>query len=417
MTPMSQWSLTDRGSTRNAWIAWAMFILIIMTIVAVSPDTRTVTPNYREAVNFWFAGQDIYGDVDHIHGFLYLPQGALVYGPIVPLPKVVGEPLGRLILVGFFIFGMWQLCRLEDGEKHGRLFAVLSLVSLPLVLANARNGQFNLAMGGAFMLAAASLGRGHWWRCTVWLVLAVAFKPIAVVMLLLVGVVWWRAMAWRLAVGMIVMLFMPFALQWPDFVLRQYALFFDKLATAGAPPMAEWYDINGIIENGLGLDLPKTVLTLIRAVAAVGTLALVWWGMRRFDRATAAMLCFVWAMIYLMLFNPRTEGPSYVLLMPAAGLVLGFVMVRNWPGSLPVIVAIALAAMVWNLSFQIFAGLDTLAGWMGGGAIDPKQYWARPLLVVLFAGYIKLAMWRTREMAESVGIEPQRHRDTESENR
>ena len=386
MNPVHQWSLTDRGSVRNAWVLWAIVTVVVMIVVAAAPDTRSVTSNYRDAIVAWWQGRDLYHALDNIHGFLYLPQAAFFYAPFALLPERLGEPLARLMLMGLFAWGMWEMCRIEHREGYGRLFPILTLASLPLVVANARNGQFNLAMGGAFMLATASLAREQWWRVTLWLVVAVAMKPVALVMLLLAGCVWWRPLSWRLAVGMAVMLALPFALHRPDYVLRQYHLFFDKLATAGAPVIPEWYDINGVLANGLGLRVPPAVLTLIRAAAAVGTLGLTWLAARRFSLAGAALLLFTLTVTYLMLFNPRTEGPTYVLFMPAMGLFIGWrlcggtaVPLAKQAKKLPAIgIVLILGAIAINFAYDLF----NLIG------LEPKQYWFRPLLVLAFAGYV-----------------------------
>lgn len=401
MNPISQWSLTDRGSIRNAWVLWVLAVMIVMMVVAFDPDDRTVTPNYRDAAVAWFHGEAMYQGLDDIHGFLYLPQAALIYAPVVPLAKSLGEPLGRALMTWFFVFGLFQLCRLEDREGgDGRMFLIVTLACLPLAVGNIRNGQYNLLMGGAWMLAAATLGRGQWWRCALWLTLGVAIKPIGIVMLLLVGVVWWRSMAWRLAVCLAGMLLLPFVLQRPGYVAEQYGLFFRKLQTAGSPTIPEWYDINGIIRNGLGITLPAKVLTGIRGVAAVATLGVVWLVSWRFDLRWAGVWTLIAAVMYLMLFNPRTEGPTFLMLMPVLGLAIGWAWYGDWPGGWKAAACLIVAAVAINFSFDLFNGLGALTGEMM--RVEPKQYWFRPVIVAGLGCYLFFVMLKTSRQSSRI---------------
>lgn len=409
MKAVDNWSITDAGSTRNAWVLWWLFTLMIMVIVAWAPESRSVTPNYREAAHAWFAGEAMYHDLDNIHGYLYLPQAALLYAPLLLLPLALGEALGRLIMMGLFAMGAFRLAQCEDRAEsgktsHGALFAILTLASLPLAIANGRNGQFNLVMAGVWMLGAAALGGRRWWWAAFWIGLSVMIKPTGLVLALLVAAVWWRTMLWRLAIVVAAMLAAPFLLQRPSYVLEQYHLFFLKLTTASAPPLPEWYDINGILENGLGLQLPSVVLTAIRGLAALGTLAMAWLATRRFALPAASLLVFVLAVVYIMLFNPRTEGPTYLLLMPAMGLFIGWAFFPNraqkamgkftgWPTGISIGIALIAAVVLINFSYNLFNLLDLamqlfVAPSSDERLIEPKQYWLRPLLALVFAGYV-----------------------------
>lgn len=401
MKSISQWSLTDRGSIRNAWVLWLLAVMIVMVVVAVDPDRRTVTSNYRAAAVAWFNSEAMYEGLDDIHGYLYLPQAALIYAPVVALPKSLGEPLGRALMASFFLFGLFQLCRLEDRQGgDGRMFLIVTLACLPLAIGNVRNGQYNLLLAGSWMLAAVALGRGQWWRCALWLVLSVAIKPTGVVMMLLVGAVWWRTMAWRLAICFAGMLAMPFVLQRPGYVVEQYELFFQKARTAGAPTIPEWYDLNGIIRNGLGIELPAKVLTAIRGLAALATLGGVWLVSRRFDARWAGLWTLIAAVMFLMLFNPRTEGPTFLMLMPILGLAIGWAWYGDWPGGWQAAVGLIVAALAINFSFDLFKGLDVVTG--GLMQIEPKQYWFRPVIVSMFGLYLLDVMMKTSRQSSRI---------------
>ena len=84
--------LGDRRAVRNAWLAYAMALVGVAAVVA-SGSKRSVVPAYRLAAQHWFAGENIYsGDG---HGFIYLPQAAVLFGPFAVLPPVLGGILWR----------------------------------------------------------------------------------------------------------------------------------------------------------------------------------------------------------------------------------------------------------------------------------------------------------------------------------
>jgi alpha-1,2-mannosyltransferase len=68
------------------------------------------------------------------------------------------------------------------------------------------------------------------------------------------------------------------------------------------------------------LPLPDKLNTLIRALAALVTLGLCWWVARSRDSVRSAFTILLLAVVYLMLFNPRTETNSYVMLGAFAAL-------------------------------------------------------------------------------------------------
>ena len=88
-------TFTGPQGVRNAWIIWACVFIIIVSIVAISPDRRTVGPVYGGASSKWFAGEDIYGG--SIHGYLYLPQACILFAPFAEFPFTVGEVLGGFL--------------------------------------------------------------------------------------------------------------------------------------------------------------------------------------------------------------------------------------------------------------------------------------------------------------------------------
>ena len=304
---------------RLALFVWAVYAVIIAGIVAAQPDRRTVTPEYREACEEWWGGQDIY-EV-RMHGYLYLPHAAILYTPFAALPVRVGEPLWRLVSLGLLAWSIWRLAKRFGGGRAGLWFLIATVAALPASFSSARNGQMNLAMAALLAMAAMDLGIRAWNRASLSLLLSLALKPLGVVPCLLAGGCYIRPMVWRLILGA-VLLGAAIFLHWkPGFVAGQYELFVQTMQIAGKPKQPLFCDVQGMLLF-FGTPLPDSVMTGVRVLAALGTLVVAWLALRRYDAACGAFVCMLLASWYLLLFNPRTETNSYVLLAPFAGILV-----------------------------------------------------------------------------------------------
>ncbi len=304
---------------RLALFVWAVYAVIIAGIVAVQPDRRTVTPEYREACEEWWGGQDIY-EV-RMHGYLYLPHAAILYTPFALLPVRVGEPLWRLVSLGLLAWSIWRLAKRFGGGRTGLWFLIATVAALPASFSSARNGQMNLAMAALLAMAAMDLGIRAWNRASLLLLLSLALKPLGVVPCLLAGGCYIRPMVWRLGLGA-VLLGAAIFLHWkPGFVAGQYELFVQTMQIAGKPKQPLFCDVQGMLLF-FGTPLPDPVMTGVRVLAALGTLVVAWLALPRYDAPRGAFVCMLLASWYLLLFNPRTETNSYVLLAPFAGILV-----------------------------------------------------------------------------------------------
>lgn len=311
--------MPEARALRVAVFLWAVYASVISGIVAVQPDRRTVTPEYREAAEEWWAGEDIY-EV-RMHGYLYLPQAAILYTPFAALPMRVGEPLWRLTGLGLFAWCIWRLCGVFGGGRRGVWFLVATVAAVPSSFSAARNGQMNLAMAALLGLAAVDLGRHAWNRASLSLLLSVALKPLGVVPCLLAGACHVKPMVWRLLVGAGILAAVAFLHANPEYVARQYELFVETMQIARKPKQSLFCDIQGMFW-AFGFHPPEVAMTLLRMAAAGGTLGVAWLAVRRYDAARAGFVCMLLAAWYLLLFNPRTETNSYVLIAPFVGVLV-----------------------------------------------------------------------------------------------
>jgi hypothetical protein len=121
-----------------------------------------------------------------------------------------------------------------------------------------------------------------------------------------------------------------------------------RVGEAGAFASRRFADATGAIETVFGGRPPAAIMTGVRLVVAVATLALCWLALRRLGPTRAAVAMLALAACYVLLMSPRTEGVSYVLMGPPVALLAGWILLverRLWLGwSLVVAATVVLGA-------------------------------------------------------------------------
>jgi len=359
---------------RWAWSFWLLIFLIITTDVVLHPLKHTTMPTYRLASTQWWAGQDPYSYNAHA-GFLYFPQAALIFTPFNALPFMAGEILWRATTFGLFAYALVRLNAFflsNQRRQAGKTFLVLSLLAVPSAFASLRNAQFDLPLAALIVLTAAETASARWTAAAVWLCLALALKPLAVVPLLLFGALYWKLIP-RLAVGLLIVIALPF-LHWsPAFVAHEYARCFETLAWAAKGDEARYSDLSALLSH-FGCDAPELLKTIARVLFALVYLGLGAAALRRLSRLEAAWAVGALSADYLMLFNPRTETCSYVALGPfAAGLALFY---APQPGRKWLSLGLGFAALGF--------ACDAVPKIDGFSIHDLTDRWFKPLLALFF---------------------------------
>jgi hypothetical protein len=375
------WSALEKVPPVAAWRVavglWLLFGVIAGTIVAVEPDRRSATIEYRLASEKWW--QSEMGVYRQKNGYLYLPQFAMIYSPFERLPTRVGEPLWRLVILGLLAAALYQACRRWCPQNPAMAFLVATLLVVPSALSNARNGQTNMPLGALYLLTAVALSHRRWNTSAVLLVLSLALKPISVAPILLVGALYPRTIPPLLA-GVALLFGVAFLHPQPSYVWGQYVEFWETLLRAGRPDSHTWCDFAGMLRSA-GVNLPDAVSLGIRAVFAVVTLGLGWQALRRLEPARAAFVVLLLAAIYLMLFNPRTETNSYVILGTFVGIL----------GAHAGLIEKNLRAAAWFLLLALLLGTENYAN-----PIYPwTNLWQKALTTLVFGGWIAWQLQKT----------------------
>ena len=301
-----------------AWIAWAAVFATISILILAGSD-HSVVSAYRDASRQWFAAGDIYTDTGH--GFLYLPVAAILFAPFAWLPPAAGEIAWRLLAVGGFAFGVRRLGKIAEGGNSPETFAILTLASLPPALACARNGQSTLVMAALMMLACVDLAQRRLGWAAFWATFAVAFKPLAIVLLLLSPFLD-RRLVWRVALGVVGVLCVPFLAQSSHYVIDQYAKCAQMFRASSYCGMIELWAQPFCVLSLLGVTIPESTQTVIRVVAAGGAIALCVVARLRCGAVRSAEYLLAISSLYILLFNPRTENNTYAMLGPVIGISL-----------------------------------------------------------------------------------------------
>jgi alpha-1,2-mannosyltransferase len=367
-------SLSNRRAVRSAWIGWAALFLVVAAMILSGTD-RTVVPSYRIAALNWLAGRGLY-DGTGIGGFVYFPQAAILFVPFALLPQALGEVLWRLVIIGAFAVSLRGFAALAGGKTGKELFPLMTFVAIPLAWDCARNGQATLIMTGFMLLAVADAARNRWWRATLWLALGVAIKPLAIVLVLLIAAID-RPATWRVFLGMIVLALLPFAAQHPAYVLQQYSACLQNMTTAAHIAVAAhgWTSPFTALRAVAGVDVPEHIQTVMRLVGAAVTLGLCFFTRRLHDAGRSAVFLFSLAVLYLMIFSPRTENNTYAMLGPAMGVFLAeafLVEKRTGVGILLTGMVLALVGSRW---------IERLL------APRADAIWLSPLIAICFAVY------------------------------
>ncbi len=361
--------LRSAPAFRAACGTW-LVLLVLISVLVLAGNQRTVTHAYRQGVEAWGRGGQLYSD--QAVGFLYLPTAALVFAPFASLPERLGVWLWRMVTIGSFAVGVWRLSQIGEENVNATRFLIVSLVSIPLACSSARNGQATLLMAGLMMLATAEIDRRRWGAAATWLAFSLAVKPLAMVMIVLSGALY-RELRRPLVLGVLGVLLVPFLAQTPDYVWRQYVGYLAMLRVAAergqAVYWAQFFDMLRVF----GVSVAHTQQTLIRIAGALAMFFLAWRAQCRYARSEAHTLMYVLAACYLLLFSPRTENNTYSLLGPALGVFTADV----WLGErshIQTAILLVSAAMVLG-SYEI-----------GRLVVPPvKAVWLAPLGCLVFS--------------------------------
>lgn len=346
--------------------------MVLVIILTQLKGGHTVTPNYLHGANLWLQSKDLYDGTGG--GFIYLPQAAILFLPFVYLAKfsfLASEIVWRLVSLSLLFWGVLKFTRLVNAPMIGKMFLVVTVVTLPLIFSSARNGQFNIIIAALMLLAVCAIAEDRYNLAAFTLILGLALKPVTIVLLLLLGALY-RKLVWRLLVGLVVILLFPFLTQKPAYVLMQYLntiVMLKQVATLGAVG-TDWAHFFSLLRQ-FNLVINERIQNLIRGLVAIFVLFCGYKAQKKYTKNQTLIILYTLASCYLMLFNPRTENNNYGMITPALGL---FIFAFYMQGAK--LYALLLLMVFVGLSF---AGHFTFI--IGSGN---RECWSAPFFAVIF---------------------------------
>lgn len=399
MEPTVPHPLTTRPAAYVVWIAWVIAAITIFTMVVVrdhgQPNFRTPRHGphsvyfvYPRATDDWWHSRNVY-DVANNDDFQYLPQAAILHTPFWLLGEPAGDIAWRAAGIALLLGGIWRLSEAIKLPDGGKAFPVIALLSLAPSLASLQNGQANLHLAGLMLHAALDLGQQRWWRAAIVLSLAVAIKQTAIPMLLLAGAVYPR-LRWRLAVAVLVMVALPFLTQSWSYAGAQYDAAILKMAGAIVPERNtwEWTELHDAIGKLTGWNMPRPVLFGIEMSAAVLSFVFCALAVNRLNALASALFLWAMATCYIMLFNPRNESNSYVIVTPV------------------VAASVILAAMQRREILKWFLIATTIGFSCDGWAHRQTNPWLKPVLCAIFLVIVVTELFRKPGLLQGANPAP-----------
>ncbi|HBE71431.1 MAG TPA: hypothetical protein DDW52_25070 [Planctomycetaceae bacterium] len=378
-----KWSFTTQQGIKQAGgslLVYAFFFVIGLIVFCAGPE-RSVSWHYENAANRWLSSEGLYTEsMVTGQGFLYLPHAAILHIPFAVAANlfnapILGDVLWRVTIWAVFAGAAWRFLSRSGIHEATPLLQAAILVCLPSISC-LRIGQSTMLMAGLMLIATLALCRQREVLASAMVLLAIAVKPLAIVLALLMFAVFSKTRI-PLVVGTLLMLLVPYAFQHPSYVTQQYVeciTMLDVTADEGVlHPGAQFF---GLL-NTIGIAVEPALQTVIRIVLALATLYAVWLTRRRHDDSQTAVWLFTWTAVYLMLMNPRTENSTYCLVAPAYAYFAydAFYNQRNW----------LLGTMIVCLT------VFTAGSYEIGSLVVAKEVsttWLAPLSCSLFAAYL-----------------------------
>ena len=306
-------------------------LLIGISVFAATPH-RSVSSNYEQAAVHWIEGAPLYAESKaNGHGFLYLPQAAILHIPFATLSNISGLPwfgdvCWRISSWLMLTFSCWHFRKLSLNSRETD-WIMASCVSL-LGVSCLRIGQSTVLLTALMILAVVAWRWQRFTQATLCIALAVAVKPLAIVLALLMFAIS-SPMRVRLFLASIALVLFPFACQAPGYVIQQYRECWTMLRTAAdLGNSGDWAQLFGMLDF-FGVPTSGRLQNIVRIVAAFATLVLAFRTLNIASVEKQAMWLFTWTVVYLLLFNPRTENSTYCLLGPVLGVIVADSSIRN----------------------------------------------------------------------------------------
>jgi glycosyl transferase family 87 len=333
--PSCEWKVAALACI--TWTAWFVGVALTLSsaVRRLAVQREFAIYEYLEFIATFWAKSPLYVP-ESLHGFHYLPMMLIIGTPLSWVNIQLAGAIFGLLSVVFFSFGVVRIAQQIAPTRSAAAAGCILAISLMAAWIALRLLQMQMPMTAAMLCATAAGMRGHWRAFVSWLLVAVALKPLAIVMVLLAVVTIPKTRV-PFIIGIAVLLLFPFAVQDWGYLASEYVNYVRQLLTITNADPAIWgnqAEFSTLLKT-LGLELGSGTRLAIRLAAALATLWLAWRiALERNARATSFALLLL-STCYIGLFNPRQEGMSYLVVVPGLAALSLYLLGRNlgdWRG-------------------------------------------------------------------------------------
>jgi hypothetical protein len=332
---------------RTLLYVWVALAVALSVRTWVHPDKHTCFPVYAASAQHWWADEPIYADYHPaLDYFRYLPIFAVLITPFAYLGLTVGGIVWANFNLAVFAAGLWRFQRVvlprNWSEQRQALFLALATLG---ALRSLWNSQCNVFAVGVLLLGVASAVQRKWWPAAGMLGASVLAKLTPVPIVLLFVALWPRQLLARVALVLALGGFLPFLTRPADIVTWQYQGLAEQMretSTTRWPGFRDAWTVWLVTcdlfdQSGKPMSLVEPLdsgaYRLVQLVTAGAVLA---WCLRYRlsvnQPAELALATLGMGAVWLLLFGPAPEHPTYVFLAPslaAAAVEPGFRRGRN----------------------------------------------------------------------------------------
>ncbi len=346
---------------------WAIFAVTLISLLILRPG-NSLLPLYAEASYQFWSG--VLPPSDYGAGYFYLPMSQILFSPITMMSTKVGGAVAQLISLALITWAAWELTRLLVPVRTKLAFSIVLLLIISGVAGILRIIQLDALMWALTAIGASAIARQRAGAAAIAIALAFAFKPTAIVAVLLMGTVWPRVGV-RLIPLVVFVLIGPFLFADSGYVVQLYNSLLDRIG-GGIQHPRNFMDVGNML-NQLGVPVPFAAMLAIRASVAPATLGIAYAARRKLELPFAAFLTFAFSALYLLLFNPRTEGGGYAgLSLVAAPIAARMILIEGRRKAAIALACVCVSMGITSLTYSTMM-------FFGSGSSRPWAFWSPSL--------------------------------------
>jgi hypothetical protein len=330
--PMRPEGVTAKWFPIDPWMRGALCLYLFMFVATgtrsvLQPHRGSLYPVWKLAGHDWLTGHDLYGDSSRCE-YRYSPLVAGFFTMCDLIPDGVGNVGWRFInLVSFLAALAWWLNKGLPFAFSPARRGVVFLLAAPLAMGSLNNGQVNLLLIALMLVSVTASALGRWNIAALCLAAAIMFKIYPLALAILLILVYPRQLGLRVLFALALLAVLPFLMQDPEYVLRQYQLWYGRVSH-GDSARRYWDLVSGyrdVWQLIRAWELPMTLHQYTRLQLAGGGFcaALTLLAALRLPKSRETLfVVFTLAMIWMLLFGPAPESCTYVLAAPTLGVWL-----------------------------------------------------------------------------------------------